>query len=422
MRVAPQPFRGHPYMPIRLKGILVRHGITHGDIAAAVVQAKGVPLSRTAVAQIINHSYYPRNTTAVAIQDQIRALLATRGVADEEVAAAFESAPADDDARWGLPLGAHLHGGQAGSGGRSSHAVADYAITIPHELFKVEVMKPATKQHFNLPADPFKNDINEPGDVFLSAEQRYIRDAMYYAALHCGFIAVIGESGAGKSVLREDLVDRINEADAKINVLMPILADKNKVSAGLLCEAIIAEMAPGTKIPQSLEARTRLVKQMLTDNDLAGYRNVLVIEESHELSVPAFKHLKQFWELKVGHKKLLGIILIGQPEMHALLDERRTPKAREVIRRCEVAHLQPLDGALEGYLRHKFQRIGVDINGIFEADVYDAIRAALTQYDSKNRPVSVTYPLIVNNFVSKLLDEAARIKAPVISAALVEGL
>lgn len=416
MSVAPQPFRGHPYMPIRLKGILVRHGITHGDVAAAVKQAKDVPLSRTAVAQIINHGYYPRNTTEAAIQEQIKVLLAARGIPADEQQTAF--LPADeDDARGAAPLGAHLNTERTNASKARGHA-----LDISAELLEVEFMKQATKQHFGLVADPFRNDINGAEDVFLSAEQRYIRDAMYYAALHCGFLAVIGECGAGKSVLREDLVDRINEADAQINVLMPIMVDKKKMSAGLMCEAIIQEMAPGARVPQSLEARARLVRKLLVDSDMAGFKNVLVIEEAHQLNVPAFKHLKQFWEIKVGHKKLLGIILVGQPELHDLLDERRTPEAREVIRRCEVAHLQPLDGALEGYLRHKFQRVGADAARLFEDDAYDAMRRRLTQYDAKNRPVSITYPLIVNNFVVRLLNEAARIKAPTVSAALVETL
>lgn len=420
MRIAPQPFRGRDYMPIRLKGILAAHGITHGDLAGAVRQAKDMPLSRTAVAQIINHGYYPKNTPEASIQEQIKAYLGERGVAEVEREAAFLPAP-DDVGRWGRPLGVDLHPDR-NQAQRDNPARQQDTPSISAELLEVEFMKQATKQHFGLAADPFRNDINGSEDVFLSTEQRYIRDAMYYAALHCGFLAVIGECGAGKSVLREDLIDRINEADAQINVLMPIMVDKRKMSAGLMCEAIIQEMAPGTRVPQSLEARARLVRKLLVDSDLAGFKNVLVIEEAHQLNVSAFKHLKQFWEIKVGHKKLLGIILVGQPELHHLLDERLTPEAREVIRRCEVAHLQPLDGALEAYLRHKFARVGAEVGKIFEADAYDAIRRCLTQYDHKNRPVSVTYPLIVNNFVTKLLNEAARIKAPIVSGALVEGL
>ena len=44
------------------------------------------------------------------------------------------------------------------------------------------------------------------------------------------------------------------------------------------------------------------------------------------------KFLKRFWELEDGFKKLLSILLIGQPELKNKLDERQHYEAREVIR------------------------------------------------------------------------------------------
>ena len=69
---------------------------------------------------------------------------------------------------------------------------------------------------------------------------------------------------------------------------------------------------------------------------------MLMIEEAHDLSIPTLKYLKRFWELEDGFKKLLAIVLIGQVEMKAKLDESQNWEAREVIRRIEVLELKPL--------------------------------------------------------------------------------
>ncbi|VEI45183.1 Uncharacterised protein [Actinobacillus equuli] len=52
-----------------------------------------------------------------------------------------------------------------------------------------------------------------------------------------------------------------------------------------------------------------------------------------------------------GFKKLLSIVLIGQPELKLKLSERNT-EVREVVQRCEVVELAPLDAELERYVQH----------------------------------------------------------------------
>lgn len=86
-----------------------------------------------------------------------------------------------------------------------------------------------------------------------------------------------------------------------------------------------------------------------------GQRHVLIIEEAHALAIPTLKHLKRFYELQDGFKKLLSIILIGQTELEKKLSEHN-PEVREVVQRCELVKLPPLDNHVEGYLRHKLDR------------------------------------------------------------------
>ena len=155
---------------------------------------------------------------------------------------------------------------------------------------------------------------------------------------------------------------------------------------------------------------------LLRDSSRAGNTHVLMIEEAHDLGVKTLKSLKRFWELEDGFKRLLAIILIGQPELKLKLDERTNYEAREVIRRCEVAELVPLDRNLEGYLELKFKRVGKALAEVFEADAFDMIRRRLIE-----RRHGV-YPLVVNNLVTKAMNTCAEIGAAKVGADVVKEI
>jgi type II secretory pathway predicted ATPase ExeA len=276
---------------------------------------------------------------------------------------------------------------------------------------------------FQLFRDPFQDDVHGPEDLFLGDDQRYIREAMFQTAKHGGFLAVVGESGAGKSVLRRDLVDRIQRDGSPIIVVFPQTIDKTRLTADSICHAIVDDLQPGIKVPGKAEAKTRLVQKILTDSSRAGNSHVLLIEEAHDLNVSTLKYLKRFWELEDGFKRLLSIILVGQPELKDRLDERRNPDAREVIRRCEIAELLPLDNTLEDYLALKFKRVSANASQILAPDACDAIRLRLTRTKPGSREVlSQVYPLVVNNLVTKAMNRAAEIGVPVVSADLIAEL
>lgn len=66
-------------------------------------------------------------------------------------------------------------------------------------LLKNETLTPLARKHFALARSPFVDDINSRQDVFASQHSRYVRAAMLEAATNHGFIAIIGQSGSGKS-------------------------------------------------------------------------------------------------------------------------------------------------------------------------------------------------------------------------------
>ncbi len=407
-----KPHEEYRYMPLKLKGALARLGIRQSEWATSIKQegrgVEGKPLSLSAATQIMNWGTWPRLTSRESIKHQTEKLLRDRGLDEVDIATVWDE-DAEDPYRAAHPTGVHV--------GQKPERLQPVI-----EPLETEMLSANAKKLFQIFRDPFIDDVQGPEDVFLSAEQRYIREAMFSTAKHGGFLAVIGESGAGKTVSRRDLIDRIQRDSHPIILIQPRLIDKGTLTAGAICEAIIDDLRPGEKVKRSLEGKARQVERLLTDSSRAGNVHSLMIEEAHDLSISTLKFLKRFWELEDGFKKLLSIILIGQPELKNKLDERIHYEAREVIRRCEVAELVPLDRHLEEYLTLKFKRVGKKPEELFTADAFDAMRTRLTRQKHASHSISMVYPLVVNNLVTKAMNLCAEIGADKINADVIKEL
>jgi type II secretory pathway predicted ATPase ExeA len=276
-----------------------------------------------------------------------------------------------------------------------------------------------TLKHFRLFRNPFMDDVRSPDDVYMSIESRYVLHAMRDAAQSQGIVAVVADSGAGKTTMRRMLMEELRQ-DGKVTVIMPSIIDKSRITAAGLCEAIIADIS-GENPKRSLEAKARQVERLLRDASRSGQKHVMVIEEAHDLTIPTLRYLKRFWELEDGFTKLLGIVLIGQTELGLKLQEHRNSQARELIRRCITVELLPLNEELEGYLRYKFERVGMDLDKVLEPEAVDAIRQRLRRKD-KGQVVSDLYPLAINNLVVQALNAAADLGDERVTADIIKHL
>jgi type II secretory pathway predicted ATPase ExeA len=391
--------------PIQLGRVLVEHGISQSELAARIVQPSGKPLHRVAINQLCNHDMWPITTPRAAIVAATEALLREYDVAEAVIATVWdlESAP-------------------------THHAMPQYRRRLKPVFTPFdddsevnEMLTPAAKSHFKLFRDPFHDDIQSFEDVYLAADQRYVREAMFTTAKHGGFVAVVGESGAGKSVLRRDLIERIQRESAPILTIQPKIIDKTRLTSGMIFEAIIDDLRPGESVRRSQEAKARQAEKMLRESSRAGNTHVLIIEEAHDLTIGTLKILKRFWELEDGFRRLLAIILIGQPELKVKFHAHNY-EAREVINRCEVAELLPLDTHLEAYLTLKFKRVGAELANVFEPNAFDALRGRLVRQVGQRQVVSELYPLRVNNVVTRLMNLAAEIGAERVGADLVKEI
>ncbi|MBE0328527.1 ExeA family protein, partial [Klebsiella pneumoniae] len=268
-----------------LKDLMKQHGIEQTEVAAAAA------VSQPAVSQLINHGIWPKRRPE-EVRQKIMNFLASRGLG-QDLSRAFDEVLAAESASTSVPQQAKNEEDE-------------------NMLLAKQVLNPVTKKQFGIFRDPFADDAMQSSeDVFTTPDIRYVREALYQTARHGGFMAVIGESGAGKSTLRRDLIERIHRENTPVIVIEPYIIamedndNKGKtLKAASIAEAIISTIAPLENVKRSQEARFRQLHRVLKDSSNAGYSHVLVIEEAHSLPLPTLKHLKRFFELEHGFKKL----------------------------------------------------------------------------------------------------------------------
>ncbi len=397
---------------LKLKNVLQQVGRKQADLA------EHLGLSQATVAQIVNHGEWPKSLDELDLRERIGDYLEVHGALTADVAGAFEEVapPRANAAKPVSPSKSLPESNQEES-----------------MLLRKQTLFPATRKHFGLFRDPFADDaIQSHEDMYVSPDIRYVREAMLQTAKHGGLLAVVAESGAGKTTLLRDLEDRILRETQPILLIKPyVLAMEDNDQKGKtlkathIAEALMAAVAPLEKPKSSPEARFAQLHRALKESHAAGYRHCLVIDEAHALPIPTIKHLKRFFELEMGFKKLLAIILIGQPELKTKLSERDAA-VREVVQRCEMVELAPLDGGrLDEYLKFKFDRMNKSVSEVIDASGIDALRAKLTvSTQRRDRPelVSLLYPLAVGNLLTASMNLAAEIGVPLVNADVVKGV
>lgn len=295
-------------------------------------------------------------------------------------------------------------------------------------LLQNEALTPEARAHFKLPRNPFVDDVQSVDDVFQTPSVRYVRATLLDAANHHGFVAIVGESGAGKSTLAEDLEERIKADKRDVLIVRPYVlameatdAKGKTLKSGHIAEALIAALDPSASVRSSPQARFAQVHALLKASRAGGRRHLLLIEEAHCLPTATLKHLKRFLELKDGMQRLLGIALIGQPELRERLGSHNA-EVREVMQRCEVVELEPLDGELEAYLKHKFARFDLKYEDVLAPDAADAMRERLIHRPRGGKPAdarSLCFPLVVNNLVCRAMNAAAKAGWPQVDAQVI---
>ena len=204
------------------------------------------------------------------------------------------------------------------------------------------------QDYFGLRQAPFR--ITPQTEHFYPGAKRgELLDALLYAiGRDEGIIQISGEVGTGKTMLCRMLIERLPADTHVIYLANPSLNPRE------LLETIAHELEMASAESQSL---LRAVEHRLIDLYAAGKRVVVVVDEAHAMPRESLEQIRLLSNLETATRKLLQIVLFGQPELDEMLAERSMRSLRERI--TQHFHIAPLTPQqIREYLGFRLQAAG----------------------------------------------------------------
>lgn len=208
------------------------------------------------------------------------------------------------------------------------------------------------EKFYGLRESPF-NLTPDPRFLFFSHRHREALDHLLFGVSERkGFIQITGEVGAGKTTLCRALLEQLGPRYKTALLLNPCMTSIQ------LLRTILAELELDAKSRdrvRCLEILNRfLLEQVAEGNDV-----VLVIDEAQDLSPVLLEEIRLLSNLETDQRKLLQIVLLGQPELREKLEKKNLRQLRQRI--TVRYHLEPLTRVeTEHYLNHRLRVAGAN--------------------------------------------------------------
>lgn len=209
------------------------------------------------------------------------------------------------------------------------------------------------EKFFGLNRDPF-SIAPDPRYLFMSERHREaLAHLLYGLDAGGGFVLLSGEIGTGKTTVCRCFLEQIPPHCNVAYIFNPRLTVLELLHS--VCEEFNVPLPPDA---QTAKALIDPLNTFLLSAHAAGRNNVLIIDEAQNLSSDLLEQLRLLTNLETNERKLLQIILIGQPELRGMLARPELEQlAQRVIARF---HLDALSQAeTTDYVAHRLSVAGM---------------------------------------------------------------
>ncbi|WP_332738832.1 ExeA family protein [Hydrogenophaga sp.] len=211
-------------------------------------------------------------------------------------------------------------------------------------------------EFFGLQQSPF-SIAPDPRYLFMSEHHREaLAHLLYGVRGDGGFVLLSGEIGAGKTTVCRCFLEQLPAACRVAYIFNPKLTVGDLLKT--ICSEFHVEVTHEGFDPPTVKDHLDPLNTYLLASHARGERNVLIIDEAQNLTPDVLEQLRLLTNLETSERKLLQIILIGQPELRTLL---ATPELEQLAQRVIARfHLGTLDKAeTQKYIEHRMQVAGL---------------------------------------------------------------
>jgi len=211
-------------------------------------------------------------------------------------------------------------------------------------------------EFFGLEREPF-SIAPDPHYLFMSERHREaLAHLLYGVQGGGGFVLLSGEIGAGKTTICRCFLEQIPEHCKVAYIFNPRLTVADLLKA--ICREFRIEVQHTGPGPATLHDHLDPLNEYLLASHARGERNLLIIDEAQNLTPHVLEQLRLLTNLETSERKLLQIVLIGQPELRSIVARPELEQlAQRVIARFHLEALQADE--TRRYIEHRLQVAGL---------------------------------------------------------------
>ncbi len=225
---------------------------------------------------------------------------------------------------------------------------------------------------FGLKQEPFSL-APDPRYLYMSKRHREaLAHLLYGVGGGGGFVLLSGEIGAGKTTVCRCFLEQIPKRTNVAYIFNPKLTVIELLKA--VCDEFRVPCSPTPGEPATVRTYVEPLNDFLLRTHAVGQNNVLIIDEAQLLPVDVLEQLRLLTNLETNERKLLQIVLIGQPELRTILEKPELEQlAQRVIARFHLKALSPKE--TEHYIRHRLSVAGMTRQIPFDRKALDRVHA-----------------------------------------------
>ncbi len=184
-----------------------------------------------------------------------------------------------------------------------------------------------------------------------------------------GFIKVVGEVGTGKTLLCRKLLTSLEEDFITAYVPNPYLEPMT------LLLAVADELGVAYGAEANQHNLLKSITAFLVGAHARGKRVVLCLDEAQAMPIETLEALRLLSNLETERRKLLQVVLFGQPELDVRLDEPSIRQLRQRISFCCNLGAMNVDD-VEYYVAHRLGIAGYRGPRLFSREAVRALHRA----------------------------------------------